>query len=109
MNRLTSYFEEAEEPQEPELADSYAVVETAQYWYAVSPETARQVERLVTRWLGPRWLVFTDLWGTRRRILRSAVDNIHDSTPATRAAARAFYRARKLEDKADRRPLEDDD
>lgn len=109
MNRLTQYFEEAEEPQEPEVADRYAVVETVQYWFIVSPETARRVERLVTRWIGPRWLEFTDLWGTRRRILRSAVDNIYDSTPAMRASARAFRRARKLEEKADRRPWEDDD
>ena len=109
MNRLAKYFQEAEEPQEPEVPDSYAVVETAQYWFIVAPETARRVERLVTRWLGSRWLVFTDIYGVRRRILRSAVDNIYESTPTQRAAMRAFRRARKLEEKADRRPWEDDD
>jgi hypothetical protein len=59
-------------------------------------------------WWGPRWLTFTDLWGARCRIRRLDVDKITESTPAVRAAGRAFRRARKLEDKADRRPWEDD-
>jgi hypothetical protein len=33
---------------------------------------------------------------------------LYESTTAQRAASRAFWRARKLEAKADRRPWEDD-
>jgi hypothetical protein len=109
MNRLKSYFEEAEEPEEPSTAESYYLVETSQYWFAVSSETAQWIERQLGRWWGPRWLAFTDLWGARRRVRRSDVDYISESTPAVRAAGRAFRRARKLEEKADRRPWEDDD
>jgi hypothetical protein len=50
MNRLTSYFEEADEPEEPILADSYYVVETSQYWFAVTPATAQWIERQLGRW-----------------------------------------------------------
>ena len=106
MNRLTPFFAEDEEPQ---VADEYFVVETSQYWFAVTRETAQRIERLLDRWWGPRWITFTDLYGARRRILRSAVDFISDSTPSQRAAGRAFRRARKLEEKADRRSWEDDD
>ena len=109
MNRLTSYFEEAEEPEEPTTAESYYLVDTPQYWFAVSAETASWIEQQLERWWGPRWLIFTDLGGARGRIRRSDVDKISESTPAVRAAGRAFRRARKLEDKADRRAWEDDD
>ena len=106
MNRLTQFFEEEEEPQ---LADEYFVIETPQYWFAVSRETAHSIERLLDRWWGPRWITFIDIYGARRRILRSAVDFISESTPSLRAAGRAFRRARKLEEKADHRSWEDDD
>jgi len=109
MNRLAQYFEEADEPREPGMVDSYWVVETAQYWFVVAPDTARRIERQLARWWGPRWLDFTDSWGVRRRIPRAAVNHISESTPALRAAARAFYRARKLEELADRRAWEEND
>lgn len=109
MNRLTPYFERAEEPQEPNVPDTFVVVETAQYRICVSVEVGRAIERIVDRRWGKRWLVFTDLFGFRRRILRSAVDCISDSTPASRAAARAFCRDREREEKADRRLWEEED
>lgn len=101
MNRLVPYFAEAEEPQEPEAADTFMVVETGQYRFHVSVEVGRCIERLLDRRFGPRWIVFTDVFGSRRRILRSAVDCVYDSTPALRAAARAFWRAREQEENAD--------
>jgi len=109
MNRISSYLEEAEEPQEPHVAASYFVVETSQYWFIVGRDTAERIERQLDRWWGRRWITFRDLNGARRRVPRAAIDLITESTPAQRAAARAWRRARKLEDRADRRPWEDDE
>jgi len=104
MNRLASYLEE---PQEPELDESFFIVETTSYWFPVTADTARRIERQLDRWWGPRWITFTDLYGGRRRVLRSTVDLVYESTPALRAAARAFRRARKHESETERNPWED--
>ncbi|MBI4500203.1 MAG: hypothetical protein HY700_03485 [Gemmatimonadetes bacterium] len=43
------------------------------------------------------------------RVRTNLIESIRECTGAQRAGARAFYRARRLEEKADRKPWEDDD
>ena len=105
MNRLTEFFD----PLEPELPEDYYVVQTYCGSYVVSRETASDIERRLDQLPTPRWIVFRDLAGSRFRVLTSLVYRLTESTAATRAADRAFDRARRLEEKQDRRPWEDDD
>ena len=105
MNRLEEFFSD---PLEPEREDDYFVIETFYDSFAVSLETAIDVERWLDHQPPPRWVVFRSLMGTRHRILTAQIYRISESTAAQRAAGREFNRARKLEDKKDRRPWEDD-
>lgn len=108
MNRLTRY-QDLDELFEPEPAvDFYEIETTACDYFVVSAATARAVERTLARRLRRRWVAFRDLAGSRHRLLRGQIYKISESTAAQRAARRAFYRARRLEAKADRRPWEDD-
>jgi hypothetical protein len=106
MNRLKEFFEQ---PPEPERQDDFFEIESYYDTYAVSRETAHEVERRLDQLPPPRWIVFRDLAGARHRVLAAQIHRISESTAAQRAAARAFSRARRLEDKADRRPWDDDD
>lgn len=106
MNRLKQYLDD-EEPLMPE--GDYWVVETRTAYWVVSADTARAVERAVVRLWRPRWLAFRDFTGGHRRIRTSVVECIYESTTRQRAFRRAFDRDRRLEDKADRRPWEEDD
>ena len=106
MNRLKQYLD-AEEPRMPE--GDYWVIETRTAYWMVSADTARAVERALTRLWRPRWLVFRDLTGGRRRLHADVVECVYESTSRQRAIRRAFDRERRREEKADRRPWEDDD
>jgi hypothetical protein len=105
MNRLKDYFKEPD-PQSPE-SDFYIVSGDCGYFY-VSRETAARVERCLDRVWVPRWVTFRDLSGSRVRVFARHINRIVESTAAQRARDREFERARKLEEKADRRPWEDD-
>ena len=105
MNRLREYFEE---PPEPERQDDYFEIESHDDTFAVSRETAIEIERRLDQRPTPRWIVFHDLVGARHRVLASHIRSISESTAAQRAAGREFNRARRLEEKQDRRPWEDD-
>jgi hypothetical protein len=105
MNRLREYFEE---PPEPERSDDYFAIESHYDTFAVSRATAIEIERQLDQRPTPRWIVFRDLAGARHRVLASHIRSISESTAAQRAASREFDRARRLEEKRDRRPWEDD-
>jgi hypothetical protein len=107
MNRLKQYLEDNEEPLMPE--GDYWVVETRSEYWVVSADTARAVERVLTRLWRPRWIGFVDLTGGHRRVRTDLVECVFESTTAQRAYRRAFDRERRLEEKADRRPWEDYD
>ena len=106
VNRLKDFFEQ---PPEPEGEDDYFVIESTYDWFAVSKETANDVVQQLDQRPPPRWLTFRSLTGAWNRLLASQVYKIAECTAAQRAASRAFWRARKLEAKADRRPWEEDD
>ena len=106
MNRLEDLFDD---PLEPERRDDYWIIETHYDCFVVSLETAIEVERWLDHLPPPRWLVFRSLTGARHRITSASIYRISECTAAQRAAGREFNRARKLEDKNDRRPWEGDD
>jgi hypothetical protein len=106
MNRLKDFFGD---PQEPESQDDFFEVDSHYDSFAVSRETAIEIERRLDQLPPPRWIVFRDLTGARHRVLAAQINRISESTAGQRAANREFQRARRLEDKKDRRPWEDDD
>ena len=106
MNRLKDFFHD---PREPESQDDFYEVEKRYRSFAVTRQTAAAIERALDQDPPPRWVVFRDLTGSRHRVLAEQISRISESTASQRAADRAFDRARRLEDKQDRRPWEDDD
>ena len=107
-NRLKQYLD-AEEPRMPEGGGDYWVVETKSAYWIVSTDTARAIERSLARLWRPRWLVFRDQTGGRRRLRSDVVECVFECTAAQRAVRRAFDRERRREDRADRRPWDEDD
>ena len=104
-NRLKKYF--GEEP-DPEPAKDFFRVISGVDDFAVSAEVAAEIERALDHRPPPHWVTFTDLSGARHRILASTIKGISESTVAQRQAEREFRRARRDEEKADRRPWDDD-
>ena len=104
MNRISNYFEK--EPEEL-YGDFYVVVGEFGYAYVTS-ETAKYVEAALDRRWVPKWVVFRDRAGSRLRVRTRLIRAIWENTAAQRAIDRQLDRARQLEEKADRRPWEDD-
>ena len=106
MNRLTHYFTEAPTP---DWQEDYFQIETHYDSFVVSQATALQVERWLDALPSPVWLVFHDLAGGRHRVLAAHVYRISENRAEQRAYRRAFHRGLRQEEKADRRPEDDDD
>ncbi len=106
MHRLQEYFEQ---PPDPEHPHDYVVVESHYDTFVVSRDTAADVARQLAGAPPTRWLAFRDLSGAWHRVFAAHVYRVSESTAEQRAAARAFWRARRLELEADRRPWEGDD
>jgi hypothetical protein len=97
-----------EEEEEERPPGDYYVVSAEFGTYFVSAETAARLGRALDRpWL-PRWVKFTDLSGARVWARASGIESIQESTERARVGERAFHRARRMEEKADRRWDEDD-
>jgi len=64
---------------------------------AVTLETARAIERELESRPFPEWIVFRAICGSRFRIAASQFMRVSESTAESRAAARAFNRARQAE------------
>lgn len=106
INRLKDYIEE---PEEPTPEGDFFVVAVKYEDFFVTRETAERILRDLDARAPPRWLRFTDVNGSRVCIRGDLIDYVRECTAAQRTAERAFRRARRLEEKADRRPWEDDD
>ncbi|MBI4546279.1 MAG: hypothetical protein HY703_13880 [Gemmatimonadetes bacterium] len=106
INRLKEYFAE---PEERPPAEEYFVVGTRSDEHYVARDTG---ERLL-RQLAPRfpscWTRFTDLHGSHICVRTGLIEYVRELTGAQRAMARRFRRARREEEKADRRRWDDDD
>jgi hypothetical protein len=87
------------EPPEEARTEWYEV--DAHLTYVVTLETALFIERQLDRLPEPHWLEFRDVFGARHRIRAHSVSRFTESTPAARAAIRAFLRARRLEEEAE--------
>jgi hypothetical protein len=106
MNRLAEYLDD---PLEPEPPCDFFEIGSYCGTFVVTESTALAVERSLLQQPPPRWVVFRDLDGSRHRVLVRLIYRISENTAAQRAANRAFSRARRLEEKKDRRPWEEDD
>lgn len=107
MNRLKLYLSDDDEG--PRMPDGdYWVVETDSAYWIVSRDTACVIERALDRLWRPRWIVFQDLTGGSRRLRVRSIECVFESTAEQRALRRAFDRERQREEKADRRPWEED-
>src|SRR4030095_3427205 len=92
MNRLKQYLED-EAPRMPE--GDYWVIETRSDYWVVSPDAARAVERALARLWCPRWIIFRDLSGGRRRLRTNVVECVWENSASQREYRRAFDRERR--------------
>lgn len=106
MNRLKEYLEEPEES--VPYGDFWVIYGEAGIFY-VTAQVAGEVARRLERWWTPRWITFVDVAGAPVRLRGREIQAIYESTQLQRSRERSFHRARRLEEKADRRPWEDDD
>ena len=106
MNRVRALLEPVED-EEPPYGD-FVVVSGPFGSLCVTRDVARDIERLLDRRWRPRWVVFRDRVGSRVRVRTNEIRLVVESTAAQRAGDRRLDRARRKEEKADRRPWEDD-
>ena len=83
------------------VLDEFFELEARGYTYAVTFDTALHVKLAVEQFPQPEWVEFTDLFGAKHTVRSHDIYRISESTPKTRAAVRAFLRARQTEDKSD--------
>lgn len=106
INRLKEYYEEPEE--RPPEEDFYVIAYEYDEFYVTRDVAARVLSELGAR-RPPRWIRFTDVHGSEVSVRSQKIDHVREWTVAQRDSARAFRRARRQEEKADRRPWEDED
>lgn len=109
MNRLAEYFADSPEPEEEQPYGDFYVISGSFGSACVTRETAEQVERCLDMRPPPPWVVFRDRVGSRVRVRTSHIRCVAECTAEQRAGDRRLDRARRREEKADRRPWEDDD
>jgi hypothetical protein len=83
------------------VLDEFVEVEARMYTYIVACDAAARVKRELDRFPQPEWIEFLDQFGARQCVRSQDVIRISESTPKTRAAMRAFVRARQQEDRAE--------
>ena len=93
MVRLPDRFGDFFEANDNELFE----IETLDETFIVSRATALAIERELCRVPEPVSIEFDDLFGARHRVLAWQVRRITETTPATRAAWRAFLRKRSTD------------
>ena len=98
MNRLTEYFGSPGNPPPPE---TFWLVYTEDATMYVSPETAEALGRKIARVLIPRWVRFTDVFGSEWRIRARTIQSLEESTADQRALARALHKALREEGRED--------
>lgn len=106
INRLKTFMEEPGE--KPLVAEYFEILCDAGTYYVSRSEAHRIAALLQRRW-PPRWIRTVDVFGAEVRVLRRTITAICESTESLRQQERTFRRARRSEEKQDRRPWEDDD
>jgi len=84
----------------------YYEVEALCDTYIVELATALVIERGLDMPGEPGWIEFRDVFGARHRLMANSIRRITESTRETRAALRAFMRARRIEEKEGEDPFE---
>lgn len=94
LNRITQYIQRAPPEGRP---DRYAVIEVDRQAIPVYAWMGARVAKQLQRFWTPRWISFVDVSGAAYTVRSSRIVAVWETTPATRARARAFYRARDRE------------
>ncbi|HET9274438.1 MAG TPA: hypothetical protein VFN96_00060 [Gemmatimonadales bacterium] len=105
MNRLKT---REEEQRDPEGAGAWFYLSCRSGGWYLSTAMAKHVEACLDAEPRPCWIRFVDNTGSAVRVRTRDVDYLEQSTPEQRAQSRAFSRAVKSEQKADRNWEEDD-
>ena len=99
MNRLK---EKQHGDPDPDGSGTYfTVAGNHNIWY-VSTEMARHIEACLDAEPRPAWIRFVDVTGASVRVRSKDIEYVQQSTPEQRAHERAFHRAMRQEQKADR-------
>ncbi len=106
VNRLMEFFEE---PRERSPGPEYWEVAARNAWFCVDERTARDLLEKLDRRRPPRWLRFTDLFGSEARVRSAHVVHVIQSTVEQRAANRNFRQALQSEEPRQRPPWEECD
>lgn len=104
MNRIRDFLD----PIDEDAYGDFVVVSGSFGSACVTHVVAADVERQLDACPPQRWITFLDRVGSRIRVRRRDIRAIAESTAAQRAEDRRLDRARRLEEKADRRAWEDD-
>jgi hypothetical protein len=106
VNRLKEYFDPSDE-RPPD--DDYYVVRQRYGEFYVTRDVAERILADLASSEPPAWIRFIDVYGSSVCVRSCMIHSVWECTVAQRALERQFHRARRLEEKADRRPWEDDD
>jgi hypothetical protein len=98
MENTKERFERPGQPEPP--VDYFLVAARFELWY-VSREMAQAIEASLNETPASHWVMFVDLTGARIRVRARLIEYIYQCTAEQRSLARAFYRARKAERKAE--------
>lgn len=102
VNRILALLKPSEN-EDPPYGD-FVIVSGPFGNLTVTRTVAREIERVLDRRWRPRWVTFHDRVGSRVRVRANEIRLFVESTTAQRASDRQLDRARRKEEKADRRP-----
>lgn len=94
ISRIAQYIQRAPPKPPP---DTYAIIVTSVEGVPVYGWVADRIARQVQRTIPPRWVTFRDIAGGAYTVRSSHIVEIATSSPAIRAAVRAFYAALERE------------
>lgn len=77
----------------PEEPGEYFEVHGFFNWWVVSAAMAAHIERQLSRFRTPEWIVFVTLHGARIRVRASTLLSVGQASPEQRAGLRAFEKA----------------
>ena len=77
----------------PEEPGEYFEVQGVFNWWVVSAAMAAHIERQLSRFRTPEWIVFVTLHGARIRVRASTILSVGQASPEQRAGLRAFEKA----------------
>jgi hypothetical protein len=76
--------------------------------YLVSRAVARAIERRMVQEPPPSWIVFRDIVGARHRVRTELVRHLSESTREQRRLYKGMLRQRRIEEREDREPGDDE-